>query len=49
MKKPIAPIRPGEVLLKDLLKLLSITLHRLAASIGLYFPQINEVVRGQLG
>ncbi|HYO43872.1 MAG TPA: HigA family addiction module antitoxin [Candidatus Limnocylindrales bacterium] len=43
----IAPIHPGEVLLKEFLVPLGVTQHRLAVSIGVPPRRINEIVHGK--
>lgn len=43
----IAPIRPGEVLLKDFLKEMDLSQNRLAVAIGVPPRRINEIVHGQ--
>jgi addiction module HigA family antidote len=47
MTKKIAPIHPGEVLLEDFLKPMSITQYRLAKSISVPARRINEIVLGR--
>jgi len=49
MKKTMAPIHPGEVLLEEFLKPLGVTQHRLAVSIGVPPRRINEIVHGKRG
>ena len=49
MKKTMAPIQPGEVLLEEFLKPLGVTQHRLAVSIGVPPRRINEIVHGKRG
>lgn len=43
----IAPIHPGEILLKDFLIPMAVTQHRLAVSIGVPPRRINEIVHGK--
>jgi addiction module HigA family antidote len=49
MKKTMAPIHPGEVLLEEFLEPLGVTQHRLAVSIGVPPRRINEIVHGKRG
>lgn len=49
MRKTMAPIHPGEVLLEEFLKPLGVTQHRLAVSIGVPPRRINEIVHGKRG
>lgn len=49
MKKTMAPIHPGEVLLEEFLKPLGVTQHRLAVSLGVPPRRINEIVHGKRG
>ena len=49
MKKTMAPIHPGEVLLEEFLKPLGVTQHRLAVSMGVPPRRINEIVHGKRG
>ncbi|MFZ9015927.1 MAG: HigA family addiction module antitoxin, partial [Ilumatobacteraceae bacterium] len=49
MKKTMAPIHPGEVLLEDFLEPLGVTQHRLAVSVGVPPRRINEIVHGKRG
>ena len=49
MKKTMAPIHPGEVLLEEFLKPRGVTQHRLAVSIGVPPRRINEIVHGKRG
>jgi addiction module HigA family antidote len=43
----IAPIHPGEVLMKEFLEPLGVTQHRLAVQIGVPPRRINEIVHGK--
>jgi len=47
MPAKLAPIHPGEVLLEDFLKPLSLTQYRLAHDIGVPARRINEIVLGK--
>ena len=47
MKKTMAPIHPGEVLLYEFLEPLGVTQHRVAVSIGVPPRRINEIVLGK--
>ena len=49
MKKTMAPIHPGEVLLAEFLEPLGVTQHRLAVSIDVPPRRINEIVHGKRG
>jgi addiction module HigA family antidote len=49
MKKTMAPIHPGEVLLEEFLVPLGVTQHRLAVSIDVPPRRINEIVHGKRG
>jgi len=49
MKKTMAPVHPGEVLLHEFLEPLSVTQHRLAVSIDVPPRRINEIVHGKRG
>jgi addiction module HigA family antidote len=49
MKKTMAPIHPGEVLLEEFLEPLGVTQHRLAVSIRVPPRRINEIVHGTRG
>ena len=49
MKKTMAPIHPGEVLLYEFLEPLGVTQHRVAVSIGVPPRRINEIVHGKRG
>jgi addiction module HigA family antidote len=49
MKKTIAPIHAGEVLLEEFLEPLGVTQHRLAVSIDVPPRRINEIVHGKRG
>jgi addiction module HigA family antidote len=41
------PIHPGEILLEDFLRPLTITPHRLAKALNVYPRKINEIVQGK--
>lgn len=43
-KRRLAPVHPGEVLLEEFLKPLSISQNRLALAIGVHPRRINEIV-----
>ena len=45
--KKIAPIHPGEILLEEFLKPLSISQYRLAKDINVPARRINEIVHGK--
>ncbi len=45
----IPPVHPGEVLLEDFLKPLSISQYRLAKEMKVYPRKINEIVLGKRG
>ena len=47
MKKKLNPIHPGEVLLEEFLKPMSISQKRLALNIGVPPRRINEIVLGK--
>lgn len=47
MKKGIAHIHPGEILLEDFLKPMGISQYRLAKSIGVPQRRIGEIVAGK--
>ncbi|QQR75041.1 MAG: HigA family addiction module antidote protein [Holophagales bacterium] len=47
MAAKLAPIHPGEVLLEDFLKPLSLSQYRLAHDIGVPARRINEIVLGK--
>ena len=47
MRKRIAPIHPGEVLLEEFLKPLGISQYRLARAISVPPRRINEIVQGK--
>ncbi len=47
MKKKMPPVHPGEILLEDFLKPMSITQYRLAKSIGVPQRRIGEIVAGK--
>lgn len=49
MNDKLAPIHPGEVLLKDFIEGLGITQNKLAVSIGVPPRRINEIVHGKRG
>ncbi len=46
-KKIMAPIHPGEILMKEFLKPLGITQYRLAKDISVVPRRINEIVHGK--
>lgn len=46
MKKKLAPIHPGEILLEEFLRPLEISQYRLAKDIGVPARRINEIVHG---
>ena len=41
------PTRPGEMLLEEFIKPLAITQSELAARLGISFPRLNEIIRGE--
>jgi antitoxin HigA-1 len=43
----LAPIHPGEVLMKDFIEPLGITQHKVAVAIGVPPRRINEIVHGK--
>jgi addiction module HigA family antidote len=45
--KKLAPVHPGEILLKDFLEPMNITQYRLAHSISVSPRRINEIVLGK--
>jgi antitoxin HigA-1 len=45
--KSLSPIHPGEVLLEDFMKPLSLTQYRLAQDIGVTPIRISQIVNGQ--
>jgi addiction module HigA family antidote len=45
--KKLAPVHPGEVLLEEFLKPMSLSQNRLAVSIGVPPRRINEIVLGK--
>ncbi|HUB84417.1 MAG TPA: HigA family addiction module antitoxin [Rhizomicrobium sp.] len=47
MAKKIAPIHPGEILLKDFLEPMEISQYRLAKAISVPARRINEIVLGR--
>jgi addiction module HigA family antidote len=47
MAKKLAPIHPGEILLKDFLEPMEITQYRLAKAISVPARRINEIVLGR--
>ena len=47
MKKKIAPIHPGEILLEEFLKPMGISQYRLAQDTGVPPRRINEIVHGK--
>ena len=48
-KKKISPIHPGEVLMEEFLKPMSISQYRLAKDISVPPRRINEIVHGERG
>lgn len=46
MNKKLYPVHPGEVLLKEFLKPMNLSQHRLALEIGVDPRRINEIVLG---
>lgn len=46
-EQKLAPVHPGEVLLEEFLKPMSISQNRLALSIGVPARRINEIVLGK--
>lgn len=46
-KDKLAPVHPGEVLLEEFLKPMSLSQNRLALSIGVHPRRINEIVLGK--
>ena len=49
MKKRLAPVHPGEILLEDFLKPLGLTQYRLAKGLSVPPRRINEIVLGKRG
>ena len=47
IKRDMAPVHPGEILLEDFLKPMGITQYRLAKSIGVSQRRIGQIVAGQ--
>ena len=47
MNKKLAPVHPGEVLLEEFLKPMSISQNQLAMHISVPAPRINEIVLGR--
>lgn len=47
MGKKLPPIHPGEILLEEFLKPMSLSQYRLAKDIGVPARRINEIVHGQ--
>jgi antitoxin HigA-1 len=47
MNKKFAPLHPGEILLEDFLKPMSITQYKLAKDINVPPRRINEIVHGE--
>ncbi len=47
MKRDIAPIHPGEILLEEFLQPMGITQYRLAQDIAVPPRRINEIVQGK--
>ena len=48
-KKELNPVHPGEILLEEFLKPLTLSQNRLALSIGVPPRRINEIVLGKRG
>jgi antitoxin HigA-1 len=48
-KKEFPPLHPGEVLLAEFIKPLSLSQHRLALSMRVSPQKINDIVRGKCG
>lgn len=46
-KKKLPPVHPGEVLLEEFLKPMSLSQNRLALRIGVHARRINEIVLGK--
>ena len=46
-KKKLPPIHPGEILLEEFLKPLSLTQYRLAKSLSVPPRRINEIIQGR--
>ncbi len=46
MKRKMEPVHPGEILIEDFLRPLSISQYRLARDIGVPPRRINEIVHG---
>lgn len=47
MRKQLAPITPGEVLLEEFLRPMSITQNQLARAIDVPAGRVNDIVRGK--
>ena len=47
IKRDMAPVHPGEILVEDFLKPMGITQYRLAKSIGVSQRRIGQIVAGQ--
>lgn len=47
MKRDMAPVHPGEILLEDFLKPMEISQYRLAKSLGVSQRRIGEIVIGK--
>jgi len=47
IKRDMAPVHPGEILMEDFLKPMGITQYRLAKSIGVSQRRIGQIVAGQ--
>ncbi len=45
--KKLAPVHPGEVLLKEFMEPMGISQNRLARDIGVPVPRIHEIVHGR--
>lgn len=43
------PTHPGEMLLEEFLKPLAMTQSAMAVRLGIFFPRLNEIVRGKRG
>jgi antitoxin HigA-1 len=47
MKREMAPVHPGEILMEDFLRPMGITQYRLAKSIGVSQRRIGEIIAGK--
>ena len=47
MRRAMAPVHPGEVLLEEFLKPMGISQYRLAKDIGVHPRRINQIVHGE--